>query len=134
MGVKLRSALPEVKQRPQHLVVRCTRTTTFRASCCISNVLHGCVGYGEIVLFRRGSAAYPRDSHRISAGFCTGVFSRIPQQIRRFSIGFAHDSRGHYQQIASADFHQLFRFFSSWKKREKGRKASGMEFLRKRGF
>lgn len=71
------------------------------------------------VLFREGSAAYPRVPDRNSTGFAQESFSRIPQQIREFSTSSAHDLIADYQQPITADFHQLFRFFSGWKKGEK---------------
>jgi hypothetical protein len=71
------------------------------------------------VLFRHRSSAYPPVLVRNSTGFCTMDFSRIPQQIREFSSGYTHDFHADYQQRVHIHFHQLFRFFSEWKKGER---------------
>ena len=119
MGDKLRRHLLEVKSRPQHVVVVCTRNTTCPVSVRISSNLHGCVGFAPQVYFRRGSTGYPPLLVRNSTAFCTGRFSRNAQQFRRFPAKFAHDFHALYQQTCYAHFHQLFRLFSGSEKGEK---------------
>jgi hypothetical protein len=56
------------------------------------------IAVGGEVLFRLSSSAYPLLLVRNSTGFCTRLFSRIPQQIREFSSRYAHHFHADYQQ------------------------------------
>ena len=119
MWDNLRPRMVEVKSRPQYLVVRCTGNTTSRGRPTFPICYTAVCAIREGVVFRHASTGYPMVSRRNSTGFCTRAFSRNPQQFRGFFTCFAHDCRAEYQQRNGADFHQLFRAFSFWKKGEK---------------
>ena len=110
---------------PQHLVVPCTKNTTWSVS--IRGVETYTAGSASRagMLFHELSTAFPPLSDRNSTGFCTGEKRVIPSKIRRFSAPFATSFRAYFHQRWRNAFSSTFSLLPSGRNsNEKGEKEA----------